>query len=178
MPPRTTRGDAAKDVEFLILRPEVAVLRRQVAHPKPDWADRAVIAALTPLLPGHLRLYRIVTPGTLLAWHRLLVRKKWTYPNAAGRPPIPDEVRELVEQLAQQTRAEATAASRVSSSAWGTGSESERCGGYWPPPGCGPRRVARRRPGGSSWPPRRPALWRVTSCTWIPSCSSVCSCCS
>ena len=96
------RSDASKDVEILVLRPEVAVLRRQVARPKPDWADRAVIAALKRLLPRHLRRHRIVTPGTLLAWHRRLIKNKWTYPNPTGRPPIPEEIRELVRQLARQ----------------------------------------------------------------------------
>src|SRR5258706_3848842 len=96
------RSGTSKDVEILVLRHEVAVLRRQVIHPKPDWADRAVIAALARLLPRHLRLHRIVTPGTLLAWHRRIVKNKWTYPNTTGRPPIPEEMRELVRRLARQ----------------------------------------------------------------------------
>ncbi len=96
------RSDGSKNVEILVLRHEVALLRRQVSRPKPDWADRAVIAALAQLLPRHLRIRRIVTPGTLLAWHRRLVKKKWTCPNTTGRPPIPEEIRDLVRRLARQ----------------------------------------------------------------------------
>jgi putative transposase len=72
------RSQASKDAEIMVLRHEVAVLRRQVACPKPDWADRAVLAALARVLPAVLRSHRLVKPGTLLAWHRRLVKQRWT----------------------------------------------------------------------------------------------------
>ena len=67
------RSEASKDAEIMMLRHEVAVLRRQVARPKPDWADRTILAALARLLPAVLRASRLVSPGTLLAWHRWLI---------------------------------------------------------------------------------------------------------
>jgi hypothetical protein len=95
------RSAAAKDGELLVLRHEVAVLRRQNPKPKVDWADRAILAALGRLLPGSARMGRLVTPGTLLRWHRRLVRWRWTYPPKGGRPCIDAKVATLIEQMAR-----------------------------------------------------------------------------
>jgi hypothetical protein len=72
------RSEASKDAEIMMLRHEAAVLRRQVTRPKPDWADRAILAALARLIPTVLRAHRLVTPGTMLAWHRQLITRRWT----------------------------------------------------------------------------------------------------
>jgi putative transposase len=99
------RSQASKDAEIMVLRHEVTVLRRQVARPRPAWADRAILAALAQLLPAALRSGRLVTPGTLLAWHRRLIARKWTYPGRPGRPAAGQEIRDLVLRLAAENPA-------------------------------------------------------------------------
>jgi transposase InsO family protein len=75
-----------------------------IPRPRLDWADRAVFAALIRLLPARLRKHRLVTPGTVLRWHRRLVARKWTYPHRTGRPPVSTEIAALVERLATENR--------------------------------------------------------------------------
>jgi putative transposase len=96
------RSSASKNAELLVLRYEVAALRRATPRPRLDWADRAVLAALIRLLPGRLRLHRLVTPGTVLRWHRRLVTRKQTYPNRTGGPPVSAKITALIERPATE----------------------------------------------------------------------------
>ncbi|ABW12448.1 Integrase catalytic region [Parafrankia sp. EAN1pec] len=96
------RSSASKDIELLVLRHEVAVLRRTQPKPRWDWADRAVLATLIRLLPRALRAHRLVTPGTVLGWHRRLITRKWTHPQRTGRPPISPEIATLIKRLATE----------------------------------------------------------------------------
>jgi putative transposase len=97
------RSDAAKEVEILMLRHEVAVLRRTNARPALTWLDRAMLSALSRLLPVSLRQLRLVSPRTLLRWHAQLVAGRWTHPyRRPGRPPTPPPIRALVLRMARE----------------------------------------------------------------------------
>jgi hypothetical protein len=94
------RASSTKDIELLVLRHELAVLRRSNPRPCLEWPDRAVFAALVRRLPRALRCHRLVMPDTILGWHRRFVRKRWSYPNRPGRRPIDDVLAALVVRMA------------------------------------------------------------------------------
>jgi hypothetical protein len=161
------RSSASTQAELLVLRHEVAVLRRTSPKPRLDWADRAVFAALIRLLPRNLRAHRLVTPGTVLRWHRCLTARKWTYPPRTGRPPISAETAALIERLATENRSGGTRGSRVNCSNSATGSALQRSVGSSRPCGSPRHHSGRRTPrGASSCAPRHRRCWPATSSTW------------
>jgi len=100
---RSRRGLDVKDIELLVLRHELAILRRQVGRPKLGMADRALLAAAAVHLPRARRTALLVTPRTLLRWHQALARRKWRQPSGqVGRPPLASEICELVLRLARE----------------------------------------------------------------------------
>src|SRR5215218_8392979 len=97
------RSERAKELEILMLRHELQVLRRQVGRPRLRSADRVLLAALGQLLPAKRRRSFLVEPATLLRWHRDLVRRRWTYDRRRqGRPPLDSQMRELIMRLAAE----------------------------------------------------------------------------
>jgi putative transposase len=98
-----TRSDTSKEIEILVLRHQLAVLQRRTPRPRMSWTDRALLAALTRLLPVRRRLGLLVTPATILRWHRQLVTRRWTtQPVRPGRPAIAAGLRALIVRLATE----------------------------------------------------------------------------
>jgi len=175
-----SRSPTSNNAELLVLRHEVAVLRRTNPRPRLDWADRAVLAALIRLPPAKLRTRRLITPGTVLRWHRRLVTRKWTYPNRTGRPPVSAEITALIERLATENaswgyqRIPGELLKPVTGSARPrSAGSSRRCGSLQL------RRGAPIRPGGSSCARKLRRCSPRTSSTWTAQCrSGACTACS
>jgi putative transposase len=96
-------SERTKEIEIIVLRQQLRVLERQVARPRPEPADRVLLAALSRVLPRSAWPVFFATPATLLRWHRELVARRWTYPHRRpGRPEMPGDVHELILRLARE----------------------------------------------------------------------------
>ena len=173
------RGEAAKDLEILVLRHQLAVLRRQVPRPKLELADRALLAAVSRVLPRARWSCFFVKPETLLRWHRRLVADAWTYSRRrTGRPPLDQEIQELIVRLARENPTWATSGSRASSSGLACGSPQPRSAQRSAATGSTPPRAALPRPGGRSCANRPRGSSRATSSPSRPCRCGGCMCCS
>jgi hypothetical protein len=160
----TARGERINAVEVLVLRHQVAVLRRQVRRLDLEPVDRMVLAGLSRLLPRVRWAALFVTPATLLRWHRNLVARRWTYPRRRpGRPPVTAELRGWCCGWRGTIRAGGAGASRANWPVWATGSRRARSGPSWPRPVLGPRRGGPVRPGRNCSPRRPRESWHAIS---------------
>jgi hypothetical protein len=167
------------DVELVVLRHQLKILRRQVIRPRLRGRDRLFMAAIRALPRARWSSF-VVSPQTLLRWHRDLVRGKWTYRGRAvgGNPPIPDEVRELFVRMGRDNPSGDASGSGASSPSSASGSRQRRsvrcCGGL-----DSARLLAvAAPPGASSLDPRLRGSWRLTSSPSRRSCSGRCTWCS
>jgi putative transposase len=164
------RGDAAKDLEILVLRQQLAVLRRQYPRSRFEPADRALLAAISRALPRARWSCFFVRPDTLLRWHRRLVAGAWTYPHrGTGRPPLDQELQQLIVRLARENPRWGYQRIQGELLRLGLRSRQPRSA-----PRCAVMAWTRRRgrrlpPGGRSCASRRPASWLVTSSRSTPS---------
>ena len=138
------RSGRSKDLELIVLRHQNAVLRRQIARPVLTDDDRTLLGAIAAALPKAPRKGWIVTPETLLRWHRRRIAKHWTQPPARriGRPPISAALRQLIVRLANENRPGDTAASKANSPDSATPSPKPPCGRSSPTTASTPPRAA------------------------------------
>ena len=158
------RSEHAKDVEIAVLRHQLEVLRRQVKRPEFRPADRAVLAALSGALPRRRWSNFLVTPDTILRWHRRLVTRKWTHASpGGGRPPLADQMVALILRLAQENPRwgyrRIQASSRSSVSGWQQPASEQSCCAT----GSGQRPDGHRSPGERSSGLKPRPSWQSTS---------------
>jgi hypothetical protein len=174
------RGDGAKDLEILVLRQQLTVLHRQVPRPRFEPADRALLAAVSRVLPRSGWSCLFVQPEALLRWHRRPVAGAWTDPHRrTGRPPLDQEVQQLIVRLANENPTGATSASRANCSTSGFGSRRPRSVSRFAAMGSTRHHGEPTAPGGRfctsrplGWSPATSSPWIRCGCGGYMCCSS------
>jgi hypothetical protein len=172
-------GEATKDLEILVLRHQLMVLRRQTPRPRLEPADRAVLAAVSRALPRARWSCFLVKPETLLRWHRRLVASAWTYPaRQTGRPPLDHDIQQLIIRLARENPTGATSTSKANFNSLACRPRRPRSARRCAATGSTRHRGGRAAPGGRSFASKPPESWPATSSPSTPSGCDGCMCCS